>query len=242
LLDKTMDTLRVNLWVQTVCAVLLTTAVLAIAMNFPNPEPFLKFDKNVQIGIFATVPLFVVTVIQVRSAVKLQRAAFIKEYVTKLHTDRDLSEAFHYLVYTYSDPVLDKFLRADPQVREEMQKGRPVGGRLYDPSTFQLSEEERRLDGILGYFDVLGYHYVAGTVSLRDVANVLGFQLAALSRRKVVRDYLNAIPDYWKKFEGDDPQAVAPFRYLTVLLTDFRKYNKQHSEWIEKINRATLRV
>jgi len=45
--------------------------------------------------------------------------------------------------------------------------------RLYDPSTFQFSEEERRLDALLGFFDILGYHHHRGVVHMQDIAGVL---------------------------------------------------------------------
>lgn len=235
-----------NVWVQSLTSTLAITGLLVIVVNFPRAKPILEFEPKVQLGAFATVPLFVLTILQIRSAVRIHRASFVKDFVAKLHTDKELSSAFHQLIYTYSNERYEQFKRAssatDDQAIQQLQGNRQVGERLYDPDKFQGSEEERRLDAVLGYFDIIGYHCVTRVVDIEDVAPVLGFQLAALSTRTVIKDYLRSIPEYWRQssFSRDAPMAVGPFRYLTVFLDDFREYNAKHQRKIEELNRRSL--
>lgn len=51
----------------------------------------------------ATVVLVVVAYAQLKKNRESQRAAFLSEYISKIFTDKKLSHAYHYLVYTYTD-------------------------------------------------------------------------------------------------------------------------------------------
>jgi len=215
--------------------------VLGFAMNISfRGKRLLQFDEKVQVGVFATVPLLLLTVLQLRTAVHVQKAGFIRDYVSKLHIDRELSEAYHYLVYTYNNKLYDRVVDATPEELAKMQESRADGCRLYNVDNFQGSQEERRLDALLGYFDLIGYHYLNGVIGMSDIAGVLGYQLAALATRKVVRNYLNTVPPYWEETSFSKAGGVGPFRYLTVLLDDFLEYNKKNRETIQSLNRREL--
>jgi hypothetical protein len=214
---------------------------LGVVMNLSyRGQPVLKFDNSVQVGVFATIPLLLLTVLQLRTAVHVQKAGFIRDYVSKLHIDKELSEAYHYLVSTYTNELYERVIVATDAELAEMQGSRGDGCRLYNVKKFQGSQEERRLDALLGYFDLIGYHYLNGVVRMGDIAGVLGYQLSALTTRKVIHNYLDLIPPYWEKVSFGKAGGVGPFRYLTVLLDDFIEYNKKNVETIQTLNRRKL--
>ena len=235
-----MTGLRRSIWWESVLCVLAIEAFLITIMlwRVGNHE-VLQFDNKVQIGVFATLPLFVLTVLQIRQSIRLQKATFIKDFVAKLHTETELSQSFHSLVYGFTNSIYEDVRsgKLDPDTST-----RPEGLRPFNPDKFQGTEEERRLDALLGYFDIIGYHYHTGAIDMVEIAGVLGYQLAALSTRDVIREYLDSLPKYWAEssFSKRGPKAVAPFRYLTVLLTDFQKFNEKNAHIIESVNRRIL--
>src|SRR5687767_3326165 len=125
---------RNSLVIQSLLAILATEVVLVVLVMIPKgSSTLLRFDNSVQIGVFSAIPLFVIAVLQIRNAVQLQKAGFIKDYVSKLHTDKELSEAYHYLVYTYPNDLYEKVINATPEQVQAMQGERMPGCRLYDP-------------------------------------------------------------------------------------------------------------
>ena len=228
--------------IQSLVAILLAEAILGLGFFLPvlGRPPILQFDNKTSIAVFAILPPLIIGVVQLRNTLALQRATFIKDFISRLYTDKELSQAYHYLVYTYSDSSYKAFKAATPEERIKMQGGRTEGNRFYDPDHFQGGEEERRLDALLGYFDIVGYHYWNGALEIRDIARLLGYHLTILGKRDVVVDYLNAVPNYWKKVSGRT-EAVGPFRYLTVLLQDFGKFNEDEQSKIKKINERSLK-
>jgi hypothetical protein len=240
-LEGLFRSFRNSIWTQALFTVAIVDGLLALAVTYPRNQPILAFTSKLEIGAFATIPLFVITVLQVRSAIRGQKASFIRDYVAQLYTTEQLSQAFHYLVDTYTDAKFDSFRAADEEQRKALQQGRPVGGRLFDPSTFQGTEEERRLDALLGYFDVIGYHYWAGAVEMKEVAGVLGYHLAALATRKVVVEYLEEIEQEWPGMPYSEVKAVGPFRYMVVLIEDFKVFNKKNQDRIAALNRKINR-
>ncbi|GAB3911550.1 hypothetical protein GCM10028803_53280 [Larkinella knui] len=206
-----------------------------------NSLPIFTLDKKIPMVVFASLPPVLIVIIQFRNTLALQKATFIKDFVSKLYTDKELSQSFHYLIYKYENDVYKEFLKASPERRQEMQKGRSEGIRYFDPATFQGTEEERRFDGILGYFDIIGYHYSSGTLEIEDIGKLLGYHLTFLLKREVVTDYLNSIPQYWEGITRNRvPTSVSPLRYLTILLNAFIKYNAAEEKKIRDINDKLL--
>ena len=227
--------------IQSVLAIVIAELLLAMGFLFRFwGQPLLRFENTTSIAVFAVLPPLIIGVVQLRNTLALQRATFIKDFISRLYTDKELSQAYHYLIYTYNDAKYLDFKSAASEDKEKMQAGRTKGNRLYDPTTFQGTEEERRLDALLGYFDIVGYHYWSGALEIKDIARLLGYHLTILSKRRVVLEYLDAVPEYWRRVSGQT-ESVGPFRYLTVLLQDFVKFNEREQPRIKRINEKNLR-
>ena len=117
--------------------------------------PALTFSGKVGLTAFTGVPLLLLAVIQIDRAIRLQRASFVKDYVSKFFIEKGLYENFHELIYTYSDKFFEQVDEAlqevdgqDNKSDKTIQNGDTV--RRYHPKTFQGSSEERKLDVILG--------------------------------------------------------------------------------------------
>lgn len=226
---------------QSLIAIILVELILALGFILPLwSQPILQFENKTSIAVFAVLPPLIIGIIQLRNTLALQKASFIRDFIAKLYTDKELSQTYHYLIYTYNDAKYKEFKSASSDLREKLQEGRVEGNRFYDPDDFQGSEEERRLDALLGYFDIIGYHYWTGALEINDIARLLGYHLTVLIKRDVIVDYLNAVPDYWKKVSGE-VESVGPFRYLTILLHDFRSFNEKQKDRNKRINERNIK-
>jgi hypothetical protein len=196
---------------------------------------------------FTAIPLFIITILELNRAIQIQRASFVKEYVAQFFTNHDLHLAFHELIYSYGD---DKYAQIEKIAQElhlkdqkerpifepfaEINKDRPIGARFFHPALLQLSPEERRLDALLGYFDVVGYYYVKNILQMRDIAGTLGYQLSLMRRRRVVITYLDLTKHWWHTLPNPEELGVAPFQYLRKLLDGLAEYNKDFQKVLEK--------
>lgn len=119
-----------------------------------------------------------------------------------------------------------------------------VGLRYYHPDCFQGSEEERRLDALIGYLDIIGYHYHHGLIRMKDVAAMLNYQLAAFASRKVIKTYLGEVggADWWEKskLHTGSGGAKIPYLYFRILLADFVRHNKKHNDRWKDLNQRSL--
>ena len=197
--------------------------------------------KDVPITAYVTVPLFLITLLQIAQAVQLQKAAFVKDYIARFFTDGDLYTAWHDLIYTYKDDIFERIDKACKNAAnakpphfesfEEHQDGRSPGRRYYHPRVFQGSEEERRLDGLLGFFDVIGYHYHRGLLPIQEVAWTIGYHLSVMATRKVFQAYMELNVNAWPKETDytEEMGAPSPYSHLRALLEDLRQYNKKHA-------------
>lgn len=115
-----------------------------------------------------------------------------------------------------------------------MNESKAEGFRLYHPEYFQWSEEERRLDGLLGYFDVIGYYYHRGFLKMDDIVGSLGWILTVLRAKEVVQRYLRFTDERFQKLREENTidlsHALPPFIYLKRLLDDFERYNQKTGE------------
>jgi len=230
-----------NFWL--IFLVVIATEMVLVSLVFIDlgTGSFLKFNREVGIAIFTGVPLFLITIIQLKVSSTIQRSNYVRELASKIHSQPELSEAFFYLVYTYDNELFKSFKEKGEEARLKLQGERTIGRRLYDPDTFQGSEEERRLDNLLSYFDIIGFHFYRGLIPIDDIAGVLGFHLAALSTREVIKSYREGNPDHWEKSSfTKDFNSVAPHQYLTEMLAAFAEYCKQHEKLIKSINAKRL--
>jgi hypothetical protein len=216
-----------------------------IGLFWVSSRGLLDFKHDINIQTFTVLPLFILAILQLGYNGRLQRTDFLRNYSEGFFTNEDLYSAFHQLVYTYRDSDFEK---VETEVRKRQAAGtlndetpRPVfldvkrslgadelGSRLYHPYCFQGSQEERRLDMLLGYFDLLGYHHARGYLSIEDIAGSLGHYLNILSRRKVIielrRIYSEAAADpEYAKYNG----RLSPFRYFEMLMQSIETFNKK---------------
>jgi len=195
----------------------------------------LTLDRNIGIAVLAGLPVLLLTLVQLYIGSVVQRANLVKDLAAKIYTDKELAETFHSLVYTYDDKKFDAFVVADDSEKRELNSGRVPGTRYFDPETVSGTEEERKLDALLGYLDIIAYHHHRRLIHMRDIAGVLGYHLAIISNRKAVTEYRESIPKFWSKskFEKMYGANSVPLRYLDKLLKDYQAF-------CEKQNRATL--
>ncbi len=225
------------------------------------------FKKEIEILSFIVIIGFSITIFQLGQNYKTQEEKFISDYLSKLYTDKDLSAAFHDLVETYENPKFAQFNERAIAVKakeERLKRREPIfeafddlqgyrknliGSRYYHPDCFQGSEEERRLDSLLGYLDIVGYHFRHGTIPMKDLAAMLNYQLATLNGRDVIKFYLGvSASEGW--FANTDIQKQSgavqvPFLYLRNMLVEYQRYNemnrtklKEDQDDISKRNRA----
>jgi hypothetical protein len=182
-----------------------------------------------------------------------QRAAFVKDYVAKFYTEKELYGTFHDLVYTYSDTQFKQVQRISSEQNPKnhhfapdekpifewfdgLQGARTSGSRLYHPLLFQGSQEEQRLDRLLGYFDVIGYYYVNGFLEIGDVVGSLGYHLAVIADRDVIQEYLKIARTKWRDLPYErEMNAAVPFVYLTHLLRAVKSYNALNTQKINQL-------
>ena len=92
---------------------------------------------------------------------------------------------------------------------------------------------------LIGYFDLLGYHYAKGFFAIDDVAGSLGHYLNILSKRQVIKKvreiYRDSItqPRYSK-----ENGYIRPFCYFDHLMVAVENYNLK----IEKRNKKSLEL
>lgn len=215
--------------------ILIAWAALILLMSLSGKP----WSYDVPVTAFIAVPAAVVAVAQLFSNARVQRAAYIKDYALRFRTDKELSESFHYLVYRYGNELyaIQKKKPADRSETEaeklkRAQEGVPADLKFYIPNDTTDTPPERRLDNLLGFFDVLGYDYKRGMVSMQDIAGVFGLHLDHLIQREVIGDYLAHVKLSWpsaKSFHRTY-SAPIPYRYLLVLIEDYSAYRKR-TDW-----------
>jgi len=201
---------------------------------------------------FISIPVFVSAMAQLSRTEIVQRSAMVKDLVSQVYTNSDLSEAFHDLIRTYDDQKFDQLDRIKEEKKltklndytpifepfECLQEGRKEPRRFYHPDVFMGSSEERRLDSFLGYLDLVGYHYCQGLVRMNEIATTIGYHLSFLRANKVMKKYLadSSHRNWWvetKYFEQTHSQG--PFTYLRILLDEFELYGRRHSESVQRM-------
>ena len=98
--------------------------VAAIFMSHENTDKMIETSYSIGAALIMAIPaiaLFLVANIQLRKNRESQRAAFLGEYVSKIFTDKELSDTYHYLVYTYRE---EKFCEVKMKVKK-VKRSRP---------------------------------------------------------------------------------------------------------------------
>lgn len=196
-------------------------------------------DTKTGIGLLTAVPLFLLTILQYLRTQQVQRASYIKEFLAEFRKNEHIYNAYYDLIYSYGNPVFKQVMHIvndiDPnqQMRkttenkpvfhcfEHLQGDRKPGSRIYHPQLFWFSPEERRLDGLLDYFNSIGFYMYSGLIEMEDIANILGDYINVIAERKIIEEYLNICnEENWEKYQG-----LPPYFYLRFLIESFKNYN-----------------
>jgi hypothetical protein len=207
----------------------------------------LTFDEKTGLTALVVILGFVITIIQLQQSIALQKGNFVKDYVSQFFTNPELYRIWHELIYTYDNTTFEKIdarmkerhlgRRPRPVIDDlsDFQGARQVGARFYHPALFQGSEEEKRLDIILGYFDVIGYHYSRNLIGLKDIAGSFGYFLSMTRARAVVQAYLDLSKREWQAPDYRVITPTPPFAFLQRLLEDLDAYNRRYEVAIRKM-------
>jgi len=207
----------------------------------------LTFDKKIDLAFLVAAFGFLITIVQLNQSTALQRGTFIKDHVAQFFARPELYETWHDLVYNYEN---DLFAKVDEYVARNKLRGmpqRPIqltldqidltseerikwnGIRIYHPDIFQGSDEEKKLDGLLGYLDVIGFHCESGLIGVADVSGSLGYFLSHMGRRRIIMYYLDLTKDLWQgpnsKYREITPEP--PFDYTRKLLDRLARFNQR---------------
>lgn len=199
------------------------------------------------IGVILALGLSIMSIIlsawRIRRTRTSHRDNFLKEYISQFFTNKQLSRTYHDLIYTYDDEKFNKIkiMREKENIRKfpsdkpvfkpfsrfQGSRGRKRGRRLYHPALFQGSDEERNLDTLLGYLNIIAYHYDKGAIDISDIGGSIGYHLSVVNSRAVIQEYFRLCDQAW----SSDPAyrrkfgATPPFFHLRKLLVDIEKYN-----------------
>jgi hypothetical protein len=199
---------------------------------------FLSFDHQISFFAFTTSSLFIINIFELNRNLRLQRAAFIKEYISQFFTHAELYQTFHELIYCYDNGKFDAIdqimqetnldLKLLPvfKIFDSLQDGRTEGSRFYHPRLFQGSLEERRLDALLGYFDVIAYYHAKGYLRIEDIVGSVGYFLAVMKSRHVINSYMEYNREKWEEALYQQMGVNPPFNYLNEMLNHVDLYNE----------------
>jgi hypothetical protein len=213
-----------------VLAVLWTVLLIIVFVKIlPGPEGP-KFSDHIDWDFVVTVPLFVLGLLQLVRLQQIERAKYVKELLTDFHSNQETKDAFFDLIYSYPTAkyrdVKAKLKKLGYERNgnrkfnwkhlEDFNQDRKEGQRIYHPWFFQGSLEERRVDGVLDYFNSVGLFCKEGLVTIQDVVGVLGDQLHLIAEKEVMIDYL----DYC----AEEP---VQFPHLLSLVHDYKRLIKK---------------
>jgi len=229
--------------------IILVAGALAVGRFAPLVsinQGFTLGDVITGVGLIIAIAGFTVTSIQFVRAQRLQQAVNVKDFLTEFQKNGDLYGAYFDLVYCYIDSIYDdveaaanEYMRrngnAKPPAKikpvfdcfEHLQKNKEAGRRFYHPLFFQFSDEEKKLDSLLDYFNAVGFYLCKGQIKMEDVVALLGDYLAVLADRKIIAAYLRLCnsPAEWKY--DDTVGASTPFPHLHYLIESYKEYNSR---------------
>ena len=204
----------------------------------------IKFKNEIDLFGIAGIPLFFVTIIELMRSHRIQAAELVRGHMSAFLMNAELYRTFHELIYDYSDAdwervkaLLPKAIKINDQKTpavvgrvwaaiDDLNHGREEGSRLYNPDFFQGSLEEKRLDSVLHFFDILAYNYRNGLIPLNNITGVAGYHLAIINTREVTSYYLSRNKEFWNKLPYEKRmRAEAPYENLRQLLQALERRN-----------------
>jgi hypothetical protein len=220
--------------VQTIFLLILSDVALLSLLLIPKVIP----DYHIGAALFTSVPLFVLAIIQLAKSYRVQRAQYVKDFLMEFRRNQAIVEAYYDLIYSYKDDIYEQVKelaekREKPNSNEKpvfdlfskLQGERDKGKRFYYPKFFHFSDEERRLDGVLDFFNTLAYFWAEGLVTMEEIANTLGEYLVVICERKVVREYLDYCNDPEQSIYRGRFGNTSAYLYLGRLIEEFITFN-----------------
>ena len=166
---------------------------------------------------------------------QMQRASYIKDYALRYRADKELTESYHFLVYRFGNSLYEIFL-LDPAMRtagqqnqiDSAQEGVAPDLCFFNPRQILGSQQERRLDNLLGFFNTLGYDLERKLVAIEDVAGMFGIQLDHFVQRKIINEYLFQIEINWPRLDSfhERYQAPVPFTDLRRMINEYVRFRR----------------
>lgn len=218
----------------------LTIGLLTVALMHWGA---LEFDPKLDVAALIGVPAILYGILELRRNLRASQAAFVRDHVALFFQNKEMFSAYFDLVYNYDDAIFERVDREfrsvapSTMVRPDFsfipkELHRKKGRRFYHPRAFQGSQEEQRLDAFLSFFDVLGYYYHSRLIDIEEIAGTVGYYLLFLKDRKVFMEYMRVCRQAWEEPKYREISQRQPFFYLTNLLDDLEKYDKEHKEMV----------
>ena len=163
-----------------------------------------------------------VVLLTLRRNFALQRAEFISRYLSQFYTNSNLWKTYHELVYGYWDKF---FKQTDTNIEIEKMKEETIKriehpesydgplppmdskildrnqsrtGPTYHPWLFQGSEEEGKIDALLGFLNGVDYYCAKGLIGVGEVYRHMGTHLLTLHSRGVMQSYFEINDRAWR--------------------------------------------
>lgn len=173
-----------------------------------------------------------------------QRLNTIRDYIGNFHTNQYLQDIFFKLVYSYTTDIykalidVEEYKNLEPMdtkdpifvekivVRNNNKQRSEEGCRFYHPNFMKTSLEEKRIDSLLGYFDVIGYYYNKGYLELEDIVGTVGFYLDTISNRPATREYIQFIHENWSSTGPGKRGCPEPYWHLVELMQAIASANQ----------------
>ena len=198
-----------NLWVVVLFGVVLYY-LIAGGVSAPSGK---CLSENTQTAI--AVLAAVIALLHLRQNAKIHRAQFVSSQLTRFYTDEDLWSTYNELVYCYSDKSFEKIDELSIKkgyIKDSIKRFRrgeysyepPLyvdhwDKSKYHPWLFQRSDEEKRLDALLGFITGVEYYCAKGLISIPEVYKQMGHHLLILNERKVMKQYFQANEFGWQQ-------------------------------------------
>jgi hypothetical protein len=217
------------------------TILLLVTLFICIGRGWLAFDNSISIGVFISIPLFLITILQLFRNQRIQQARYVKDFLNEFRRSPIIYEAYYDLIYSYTNSTFERVRKiAEKELEQyknigkieeteegipedempkfdcflELNHSREKGSRFYHPKFFHTSKEETRLDGVLDYFNTVVFYSQEGLIKNDDIQRMLGDYLAVLSNRDVIDYYLRYTTEHWKYKK--EPREHVTFAFQLV--------------------------
>ncbi len=183
--------------------------------------PLFSSENNGSAKVLLGIAAILAVVWRLRKSALTSRSDYVRNYLSKFFLNDELNDSFYSLVQEYDRLTWEKVCAELSDYNQSISnkknksshskknkgawkklnainKNRKSGTRYYHPAYFQGSEEERRLDRLLGYFDIIAFHVQNNDFPIEDVESLLGYQINAIGSSQPIKHYMEIIEDNWK--------------------------------------------